>query len=136
MHLASETRLTNGVWSAIGVHLHASHPPLVMHGLDICMIVMSKTSVPKCEVQWDSGDKLGMVGDGSSGAREIGSVVCINGSRKADLVMLEEVHARLSDVNMISMLLGERQHSHVGVGDSHLLNCELMVCFASYLHSI
>lgn len=80
-----------------------------MKRLDVCMIVVSKTTMPESDVKRNSGSELCILSDRTSGSRDVGSVAVINGSRKAKLVFLDEVHGRMSDVNMISISLCQRQ---------------------------
>lgn len=80
MHLASEAGLTDRIRGGGGVKLHASDQLFLIECLHIGMIVMSKSSVPEGEIQWDSGSEVGIVGDGNGGAREVCSVAGVNGS--------------------------------------------------------
>lgn len=75
------------------------------------MPVTSLSSVPECEVQWDSGSEVGIVGDGSGGAREVCSVAGVNGSHKEGVVASDKVDGGCGDVNIISTFSGQVQDS-------------------------
>lgn len=116
MHLSSQTWFTDGIRCTLGIDVYTKHQLFVDQQLDICQVLMAEAAMPEAVIKWESGGNIGRIIGGDrwyalSGSSKECSIVVIDGGNKQLLVVSQEVHVILINVDMESPLLCQEQHS-------------------------